>query len=297
MFSSLKKSRYRKIIMPYLYLLPCIVVMLAMMVYPIIYVFELSFSSVKLPFFEKEFVGLQNFIRMVGKEEFGRVWLNTAIWTFLSIALRLVFGFIAALIMERGMRMLSTFRVIMLIPWIVPAIVSSHTWRWIYNADNGLLNTFIRIFNPEFSMNWLGNSKSALLSVIGTYVWMGFPFIMLMLVAGMQGIPSDFYEVARISGANYFQTFRYVTLPCLKNIIVVLIIMETISGFNSFDILYTMTAGGPGGASEILGLFIYRIAFSNLDLAGAASISVMLIIVMMICFIFYMIFSKKTETS
>ena len=271
----------------FLFVLPCVIVMLLMMVYPLIQTIHFSFSSVKLPFFDTTNVGLKNFIRMSSKNEFGSIWFITLIYTTVSISLRLVLGFAAALIMQRTYRLKGILRVALLVPWVVPSIVAANTWRWIYNADYGLLNSFIQQFAPNFSANWLGSSQTALIAIIITYVWQGFPFIMLMLVAGMQGIPKSYNEAAMVDGANSAQIFFHVTLPSLKDLVVILIVMEVISGFNSFDVIYTMTAGGPGTATELVGLFIYRIAFKNFDLGGASAVSLLLILIMILCFLFY----------
>lgn len=276
-----------------LMVMPCVLVILIMTVYPLIQVLIFSFSKVKLPSFDCDFIALENFTRVLAKPEFGVIVKNTVIWTVASLALRFLIGFGAALLMDTGMKGMTAFRITTLIPWVVPSIVAANTWRWIYNTDNGLLNAFLHQFDPTLTINWLGDKGLALGSVIVAYTWSGFPFIMLMLVAGMQGIPKDYKEAAQIDGANSFQTFLHVTLPSLKNIIIILVVLELINGFNAFDLLYTMTAGGPGIASEILGLFIYRMAFSNFDFGGAAAVGVMLVAVILACFLVYAPASAK----
>ena len=131
------KLTRRKYFTAHMLVLPCTIVILLMMVYPLIQVFQFSFSEVKLPYFDTAFVGLENFKDVAQTPEFGRIWINTLIWTFVSIAIRFILGFAAALVMERGMKLLSVFRVLLLLPWVVPAIVAAHTCRWIYNADTG----------------------------------------------------------------------------------------------------------------------------------------------------------------
>ncbi|MCB1495163.1 MAG: sugar ABC transporter permease, partial [Bauldia sp.] len=157
----------------------------------------------------------------------------------------------------------------------------------VYGMENGLLNEYLNVINPAWTFNWLGSTDLAMGSVLVAYAWAGFPFIMLMLVAGMQSIPMDYKEAARIDGANAFQVLKHVTLPSLKGIIVILLVLEIINGLNSFDMLFTLTGGGPGITTEILGLYIYRISFSNFDFSGAAAVSVILILAVLICFLFY----------
>lgn len=288
-------KRKKRTVTAFILVMPCIILLILMMVYPTLQVFEFSFSSLKLPKFNTTFVGLENFKQILSNKEFIQIIINTCIWTGLSLLIRFIIGFIAALVIETGLVGMNAFRTMTLLPWMVPSIVAANTWRWIFNTDNGLLNTVLRYINPALSQNWLGSSQLALSSVIVAYSWAGFPFIMLMLIAAMQGIPKDYYEAARIDGAGSFRLFRHITLPSLKNIVIILAIMEIISGFNSFDIIFTMTGGGPGIASEIFGLFIYRTAFSNLDFAESSAASLLLIIVAFIMITFFIFASNKKK--
>ncbi|MBU9744953.1 sugar ABC transporter permease [Lachnospiraceae bacterium ASD3451] len=276
-----------------LFVAPSAIAIILMMVYPILQITGFSFSKITLPFFDMSFTGLDNFKNIFSKAEMGTIVKNTLIWTILSMVLRVVLGFAAAMVMESKFRGMKILRTCALIPWVIPSIVASNTWRWIYSADNGLLNTVLRMINPDLAANWLGSASTALTSVIIAYSWAGFPFIMLMLVAAMQGIPMDYKEAAKIDGANSLQVFRYITLPSLKQILTMLIVLEFINGINSFDMLYVMTGGGPGIASEVIGLTIYRYAFKNLDFATASTISFLIIIVMIIAFLFYVPASAK----
>lgn len=282
MFGKLKKYGAA-----YLFVLPCAVAILIMTIYPLIQVLTFSVSKVTLPDFACEFIGIDNFVRIISKNDFKKIVLNTVIWTAVGLSLRFLLGFGAALLMDSGMKGMTPFRIVTLVPWVVPSIVASNTWRWIYNADNGLLNGILKKIDPSLAINWLGNKSTAMGSVLTAYAWMGFPFVMLMILAGLQGIPKDYKEAARIDGAGGFKVFWHITLPGLKNILIILAVLELINGFNSFDLLYTMTAGGPGITTEILGLFIYRTAFSNYDFAGASAVGVMLIIIILVCFLLY----------
>lgn len=281
-FSKLKKNGAA-----YLFVLPCAAAIVVMTIYPLIQVLTFSVSEVKLPDFACGFIGLDNFSRILSKNDFKKIVLNTVIWTAAGLSMRFILGFGAALLMDSGMKGVTPFRIVTLVPWVVPSIVASNTWRWIYNTDNGLLNGVLRRADPSLAINWLGSKDTAMGAVLTAYAWMGFPFVMLMILAGMQGISKDYKEAAQIDGANGFRVFWHITLPGLKNILIILAVLELINGFNSFDLLYTMTAGGPGIATEILGLFIYRTAFSNYDFAGASAVGVMLIAVILVCFLLY----------
>ena len=279
------------------FVMPSAIIVLVMTVYPLVQMIVFSFSKVKLPFFELDYVGLENFVKAVTSSSFGTIVKNTLVWTLVSLALRFLIGFIAALLMDTGFRGKTVFRVITLIPWVVPSIVAANLWRWIYNMDNGILNYIIRNINPDWAVNWLGTQQTALLSVVIAYVWMGFPFIMLMIVAAMQGIPKSLTEAAAVDGANAAQVLLHITLPSIRRILGILFVLEIINGFNTFDLLFTMTGGGPGTASETLGLFIYRTAFTNFNFGRASAIGLMLLMVVMICFAFYAPFQRKGKNN
>lgn len=283
-----KKSKARRIkhcITGWLFVLPCTVVLVLMALYPLIQVLQFSFSDVKVIGFETDFVGVKNFQQIFADPTLSTVLWQTVIWTFVSLALRILIGFAAALLMDSGMKGRTFFRVTTLIPWVVPSIVAANTWRWVYNPDVGLINMFMRLFNPDFSVVWI--KDYALGSVIASYVWTGFPFIMLMVMAGLQGIPADYKEAAKIDGANSWQVFWHIILPNLKSILMIIVVLELITGFNAFDLIFTMTGGGPGIQSTILGIFIYNLAFISRDFGLASAASVLLLGVVLICFLVY----------
>jgi multiple sugar transport system permease protein len=237
--------------------------------------------------FKATFNGIDNFKYVFSRPELWQILKQTVIWTIASLSIRIIIGFGAALMLDSGLKGKTLFRVTTLIPWVVPSIVASNTWRFIYNPDIGLINSYVRRFIPDFLVIWLGNAKLALGSVVVTYVWTGFPFIMLMVMAGLQGIPKDYKEAASIDGANAIQRFIHVILPNLKNIMAIIIVLELISGFNAFDLLYTMTAGGPGIMTEIFGLMIYRYAFTNFQYGRASALSILLLGIMIVFFLIY----------
>jgi multiple sugar transport system permease protein len=278
----------------YILIFPCVLILILMMVFPVIQTIRFSFSEVQLPSFKTNFIGMGNFERIYSKDEMPRVLQNTLVWIIGTIVLRFVLGFWAALVFNVKAKGSVALRIICMLPWTVPSIVSANIWRWIFQSDTGLLNGFLKANGmTALAHNWLGDSKTAELAVLTAYSWAGFPFVMLMLLAGMQGIPQELYEAGKIDGANQWQLFRYITIPSLKSIILIVLLLETISGFNSFDMIMAMTGGGPGGATEILGLFIYRTGFNNFDFGGASAISVTLLAIASCFFIFYGISNKQ----
>ncbi|MCR8633038.1 carbohydrate ABC transporter permease [Paenibacillus radicis (ex Xue et al. 2023)] len=280
----------------YVLILPCVLLLILMMIYPIYQTLRFSIFEVKLPAFDLKFAGLDNFTKVFSKEEITTVFKNTLLWIVGAIILKFFLGFWAAIIFNVNVKGGIFLRILCLIPWTVPSIVSSNLWRWIFQSDTGLLNVFFRSYGMEgLSHNWLGDPNTALYSVMFASAWAGFPFVMLMLLAGMQGIPKEMFEAGEIDGANKVQLFRYITIPSLKPIIVIVLLLQIIHNLNAFDLLYVLTGGGPGGASEILGLFIYRIGFTNFDFGGASAISVTLLVLAVIFFVFYGLMNYKVN--
>ena len=276
--SLLNNRRFKDLTAAYILVLPCAAVLIVMMIYPIIQVIQFAFSQVTILNFQTQFVGFQNFVRIVKMPDFRDDALHTLIWTIESMALRFILGIACALLIDTSLRGMKVFRVLSILPWIMPSIVAANLWRWIYNTDYGILNYAMGQLIPHFKVDWLGTPGLALQSVLAAFSWMGFPFVMLMLLAGLQGILNDLKEAARIDGANGFQVIVHIIIPCLRTIILTLFALQLIDGVNSFDLLYTLTAGGPGGSSEIFSLQIFRVAFENFDYGGAAALSVMVIL-------------------
>ena len=266
-----------------------------MMIYPIFQIFKFSVTDVQLPDFKGAFVGLKNFARVIHKAEFGDIAFHTLIWTIVSLALRFALGMGAALLVDSAPRGMKVVRILAMLPWIMPSIVAANIWRWIYSTDFGILNFSLRAIFPGVTVDWLGSATLALGSVLFAFSWMGFPFVMLMLLAGLQGIPSEHKESARLEGANAFQIFRHITIPFLQPVILTIFALQLIDGINSFDLLFQLTAGGPGGTSEIFSLAIYRYAFSNFDFAGSSALAIILILTIAIPFFVYLIASSARK--
>jgi len=289
-----KGTRFRKYGIAYLFVLPCTAILILMMFNPIIQTSIFSFSEITLPNIETRFTGFDNFTRVFSKPDIALILKNTLIWVIGTMVLRFTIGFWAALTMNVEAKGIMFFRTLALLPWTVPSIVAANTWRWLLQSDIGLINSALKTLGMAgYAQNWLGDPATALPSVLTAYSWAGYPFVMLMLLAGMQGIPKELYDAGKMDGANSVQSFLYITLPSLKSVIFILLLLEIISGFNSFDMLFIMTAGGPGGTSEILGLFIYRLGFTNFDFAGASTVSMVLIVVALSVFVIYVPASAK----
>jgi len=268
---------------------------MAMLVYPLIQTFIFSFSTITLPSFSLEFSGINNFIRVFSRPEMPIVIRNTFVWTFFSVFLRLTLGLITALVMNADLPGIKIFRILVLLPWTVPTIVSANTWRWIFQGDFGLLNGMFRMWGlPTFP--WLGNADTVLGAILVAATWAGYPFVMMMLLSAMQNIPREHFEAALVDGANAFQRFWHIVIPGIKPMLLIVLALETINAINAFDMVFAMTGGGPANASEIIGLLIHRLGFGLFDFAGASAVSVVLILMALVLCFLYILLQKAISS-
>lgn len=279
-------QRSRSAVTGMAFVVPTLLILILMMLTPLIRTFVYSVSKIKFPALTTTYIGLGNFQKVFNRPEIGTVLTNTVVWIFWSVIIRFSLGFGAALLLQHSDPKTKICRVLALLPWTIPSIVSANTWRFMFQSELGFINTLFRnVGLGAWAQNWLGDPATAMGSVLFAYGWAGFPFVMMMLLAGIQGIPDELYESGKIDGANTWQLFIHITIPELKSVIFSVLLLEITSGLNSFDLLYTMTGGGPGGSTEILGLLIHRIGFTNFDFGGASALSVFIIVVATVVFL------------
>jgi multiple sugar transport system permease protein len=277
-----------------IFILPCTIVLIVMMLYPFIQTILFSFSTITLPSFSLQFNDFNNFIKVFSRSEVPVIIGNTLLWTLGSVVLRLFLGMITALVMNSDFPGVRVLRLIVLIPWTVPSIVSANSWRWIYQGDFGVINGMLKAWGLT-PYPWIGSSNTALGAILIAATWAGYPFVMMMLLSAMQGLPRDHFEAALVDGANAFQRFWHIIIPGIKPVLLIVIALEAINAINAFDMIYTMTGGGPGNATEIFGLFIYRLGFNLLDFAGASAVSTVLIFVALVFCIIYIFLQRAMK--
>ncbi|MGO1079510.1 carbohydrate ABC transporter permease [Inquilinus sp. CA228] len=280
----------------YILVAPACVLIGLMMFYPVIQTLQFSVSKVQLPTFRTVFVGLDNFIRILDDPGTWPLLQRTLIWVIGTVVLRFALGFLAAVIFNARVRGTVWMRVLVILPWTIPSVVGANLWRWIVQTDTGLLNQTLRSWGlGDLALNWLGDPDIAIFTVIVAYSWAGFPFVMLLILARMQGIPNELYDAARVDGASSWQMFRYITLPLLRGVIIIALILETVSGINSFDTLVIMTGGGPAESTRVWGLEIYKVGFGEFNLGGASALSVLLFIGVLSLFVVYGLASRSVQ--
>jgi multiple sugar transport system permease protein len=220
-------------------------------------------------------VGLENYIRLTYDGFFQRAVVNSFTFTFASVAIKTVLGMGMALVLTSKIRFRSFWTGVLLIPWVAPTVVSALNFLWIYDYSLGVLNYLLVHVVGVLShgVGWLSEPGTAMSSVIGVNVWRGFPFFGIRFLVGMKAIPGELYEAAAVDGATVLQRFRHVTLPGIRNIVMIVLLLSTIWTFNDFAIIYILTKGGPGGATMVLPVLTYEIAFGAQRLGEAIAVA------------------------
>jgi multiple sugar transport system permease protein len=278
----------------WLLVLPALLLRVFTTIYPILETFRISFYDVKLLSGINQFVGFQNYINIFKDSKVLESINFTVIFVVGSMVGHIVLGIILALILNMKIGGRKILRTIVLLPWAMPMIVIAIASKWAFNNDYGLVNNFIRWFHPSFQLDWLIYTETARNAVIAVDLWKDIPFFAILVLAGLQFISSDMYE-AKIDGAGAIRSFFKITLPLISKNILVLSIFFTMWRITSFDIVYAMTSGGPGESTALIAYRITAEAFTNLNTGYAASIAVVLFIIMAILSALSMYAAKRVK--
>jgi arabinogalactan oligomer/maltooligosaccharide transport system permease protein len=234
-----------------------------------------------------EFVGLRNYAEILGSAEFLSRLGWTIVWTVACVALHYGLGLGLAMLLNRPMRLRSFYRMLLVLPWAVPAFVSAFIWRYLFNGEFGVLNAMLRAVGLP-GVSWLDDPFWAKVSVIAVNVWLGVPFMMLALLGGLQAIPRELHEAAEVDGASPWQRFRNITLPGLRPVSSTVILLGTIWTFNQFPVIFLLTRGGPAGSTEIMVTYAYRQAFEGIrDYSGSAAWGMVILALLVVMAVVY----------
>jgi multiple sugar transport system permease protein len=294
----LVSRRARELLTGYLYLLPVGVVLGGTVLFPILKAMHMSlYNHVLIKPQEYRYVGLANYVRLLHDDVFWLSLWNSFVWVFGSVSFQFLGGFAAALLLHQSFRGRAFVRAITLLPWIIPGVVVALIWEFIYQPNYGLLNDLLaRAGWMGERVAWLANPSLAMPAVVFTNIWRGMPFFAIMLLAGLQAIPTELYEAARVDGASVSQRFWHITLPMLRPIVVVATATRIIWTFNYADLIFVMTSGGPANATQITSTYTLLQAYSNLDFGYAATLSVALLLIMLGFTIFYLRITRGLES-
>ena len=268
------------------FMLPVVIIMGTLILWPFINAILLSMTVRSLVTRTETFVGLDNYARLLQDSDFISSLRNTIVFTASSVSIKLVVGMAIALLLHSRLPLRNVLTGIMLLPWIVPEVVTALTWRSIYDPIFGGLNPILmQLGLIDRSVAWLAEPSLAMPSVIAVNVWKGIPFYTILLLAGLKAIDREQYEAAEVDGAGPIQRFRHITLPGLRYVIAVTVLLSTISTFNTFGLIYLMTGGGPGGVTRVYSILAYEKAILGLRFGPGAATALSVAPILMV-FIF-----------
>ena len=258
-----------------LLLVPALAIIGGVLLFPLIEAFRISFTSLNLIGFKGKFVGLKNYLMVFRSTAYQQVLINTLLISVTTVALRFAAGMGLALIINRAFRGRTIVRGLLVLPWLIPSVVVGLLWAWLFDSDIGIVNyVLVALGVIPVNLSWLAENVLAKIAVIIAFTWAGTPFIMMVMLAGLQTIPSEINESAAIDGAGKFSVFRFITLPFLRPLIAINTLLSIVYIFQNFAIIYMLTKGGPGYATEIFSLFVYETAFNSGRLGRASAIGV-----------------------
>ena len=255
----------------YPFVLPALMLLAMLIAYPVAYTALLSVTDN-----QGEYVGLENFRRILAARATPIAFWNTLWWVFGSIVFQVVLGVLTAILLNQNFRGRALVRSVTLVPWVVPGIVAATTWAWMLHTEFGIINYMLTAPGViDEPVGWLTNGRTVMPVMIAINVWKMFPFVAIMVLAGLQSIPNDLYEAARIDGASFWEEVWYVMLPQVRMVIVAVTLLLVIWALNHITIIYAITRGGPANRTLITPIQIFRTAFESVQFNQAAALSVM----------------------
>lgn len=277
---------------------PTVLVFCAVIVYPLISAIYLSFFNIFTPTLEGEFVAFSNYVELLQTGQFWNALGNTLIWTVGTLTLQIIFGVGMALVLHQNIWFRSLARSLILFPYFISTVVAVLVWKWLFNDLYGIMNhLLITAGLIDFPLDYLGSMPNAMISVILVGAWKYFPFVVIAVLARLQTIPDSLYEAAKIDGAGPIARFFDVTLPQLREVLVVIILLRAIWDFKEFDLIFLLTGGGPLSDTQTLPLLVYQEAFALNDMGKASAYAVVMMAIMLVFMIVYIRKTKGEEDS
>ncbi|MDO3696470.1 sugar ABC transporter permease [Curtobacterium flaccumfaciens] len=278
-----------------LFLLPAVLFLLLFFGYPVVKNIVMSFQAYTTSTFytgEAPWVGLANYASVVSSQLFGTAMLNTALFTIGSIVGQFALGLLLALFFRRNFPLSGLLRSLLLLPWLLPLIVSSAVWKWMLDQDSGVVNQFLGTFGVP-SVPWLTSPAVALITVIAVNIWIGIPFNTTILYGGLQDIPTELYEAAALDGATGWKAFWAITWPMLRPVVSVTLVLGVVYTIKVLDIILGLTNGGPANATQTIATQSYDLSFKQFDFGQGAALSNILIVISALFAIVYLRLNRK----
>lgn len=272
--------KYCKKYVPYMFLIPSLIILTVFFFIPFFQTIGLSFEDYSTSIYSPSFVGFQNYINILHSKIFYQVMENTFLFLIVAVPFLVIFPLFLAILINQKIRGITLYKILIYLPVIVSIVVAAIAFKWLY-AQDGILNYFIGLlgFNP---IGWLTDSRFALYSVAIVTIWKGVGYYMMIYLSALMGVPQELYEACDIDGANFLQKHLTVTIPQIMPTIALVSTISIISAMKVFVEIYVMTKGGPLNSSKTIVYYIYERAFENLDLGYASALAVVLLVVIMI---------------
>jgi multiple sugar transport system permease protein len=286
----------RDAMLGYLLLLPAMALLIVLVGYPFVTAVVMSLQKKLIGQAAAPFIGLENYIILLTDSTFWIVVRNVLVFAGASVALKLVIGTAVALALNESMPARGVIRSIMILPWALPTLVSVLIWMWMYSDVGGVFNHVLMGTGVvERPVLFLSDPVLAMISVIVVNVWRGFPFFAITLLAGLQTVSGDAYDAAKVDGAGIYARFRHVTLPGLAPVMAVVTLLSTIFTLNDFAIIWLLTRGGPGNATDVLSTLTYKVAIRGLELGKGVAVSVLMLPLLIVLIVLLTRFLNKRE--
>jgi N,N'-diacetylchitobiose transport system permease protein len=281
---------------------PAAILVAGLVGYPLVRTVWLSFTDTGLADLidgSGEWVGLENYREVFTDEALRRALINTVVFGTVAVVSTMVFGIAVALLLNQRFRGRAVLTVLVVLPWAMPAIAASSVWRWMFNDQYGLVNwALVRLGADSFQdYSWFTDRLPAFAAILVVVVWQSYPFIAFAVLAGLQTLPQDVLDAAKVDGATAWQRFRYVTLPLLRPILAVLAVISTIWNFKIFDQVYVLAAGVPERATDTAAVAAYRLAFASSEFGVGSALAVVLFAILLAITLLYLKMLRGQEAT
>jgi multiple sugar transport system permease protein len=294
----IQRGAFWERVYPYLSILPAFLVIALFTIYPILYAVRISFYQYLLTRPKSHpFIGLKNFQEVINSYYFQNSLTITTIYTIAAVIGVIIFGLGVALLLNSKIRLANFLKIFILLPWAIPAVVGGLLWKWILNSDFGILNGILYSLGLiKDYIPFLANPTLAKISIILAHIWKEGPLVSIFFLSGLQLIPDELYEAARIDGGGGWRIFRMITLPLLKPIFLVVVVYETMTAILTFDVIYVLTGGGPGDSTALISWFAYAEIFKSLNLGHGIALAIIIALITLVLIFLYLRVLKSEDT-
>ena len=278
----------------FFFLLPTLLVLSGLLLYPVISSIYYSFTSKHLIRLTYDFVGIKNYLKILSDPDFYRAFLTSLIWTFLSLFGQVFVGFTAALALHRIKRWKTFFRTMLIIPWAFPSIVIASVWKWILNGVYGFIpNLLVKLGICAETPQFFSDANLVFMTLLFIIICFGAHLIMVNVLSALQTVPAEQYEAAKIDGASSFQTFLFITVAHIKVVVGLLVVLRTIWIFNNFDLIYLLTGGGPADLTRTLPIYAYNMGWGLKQLGRSSAVTILLLLFLIsICVLYFRLLDR-----